>query len=81
MLVHNLINRLSVIIGRCDLIMEKLQAEGGSPERLLRIRSFAKSMADELIQDGMTHDGIARHRQQIGQGRAVRHLENEVTSR
>ena len=50
-IVHNLINKLSVIIGRCDLMMDMAEDETEWANRLLEIRELAKSMAHEIVQD------------------------------
>jgi hypothetical protein len=59
MLVHNLINRLTVIVGRCDLMMVEVgDEEPEYSERLEVLRELAKSMARELVEDqGRSHRG------------------------
>lgn len=47
-LAHNLVNRLSVIIGCCDLIDEGSELTPEDANRLATIRNVAKLMAEEL---------------------------------
>jgi hypothetical protein len=48
MLAHDLLNRLSVIIGSCDLVTGKIQEGSELAARLSAIREAAQSMAAEL---------------------------------
>ena len=47
-LAHALLNRLSVIVGNCDLASEKVQEGSELATRLSDIRKAAQSMANEL---------------------------------
>jgi signal transduction histidine kinase len=48
MLAHELLNRLSIIIGNCDLVSERTQADSESARLLSLIRESARSMAVDL---------------------------------
>jgi len=60
LLAHSLINKLSVIVGRCDLLKEKTPEESECYQRLMAIRDLAKSMAEEITQHQCRFDAIAR---------------------
>ncbi len=45
---HNLINRLAVIVGHCDLLKEVLPEDPKHMEHVNRIKKNALSMAEEL---------------------------------
>ena len=47
-LAHELINKLTVIVGHCDLLKENAPEDSHCLERLMQIREVAKSMAEEL---------------------------------
>ncbi len=61
---HNFINKLSVIIGSCQLLKEKAEHGGQfDPEcmhRLAAIHEIAKAMADELKAYQGELDSVAR---------------------
>ena len=61
---HNFINKLSVIIGSCQLLKEKAEHSGQfDPEcmqRLAAIHEIAKAMADELRVHQGESDSVAR---------------------
>jgi hypothetical protein len=48
MLAHGLINDLSVIVGRCDLMEEQSELEAPAAVHLTQIRDVAKAMAEKL---------------------------------
>lgn len=48
LLAHGLVNKLSVIVGLCDLLEEKASEDSECLKRLNVIRNIAKSMAEEL---------------------------------
>lgn len=48
MLAHESINKLSVIIGNCDLAKEKITTDPDSAKRFAIIRQAANAMATEL---------------------------------
>jgi hypothetical protein len=49
LLVHNVVNKLSAIIGFCDLLIEKAEKQDAEcARRLLSIHELAKSAAKEL---------------------------------
>jgi len=48
MLAHHLINRLTVIVGYCDLLVEEAPEDSTSLKRLLQMREIATSAAEEL---------------------------------
>ena len=45
---HNLVNKLSAIIGHCDLLSENAEEGTESAKRLVMIHDLAKSAAKEL---------------------------------
>jgi bifunctional DNase/RNase len=45
---HNLVNKLSAIIGQCDLLSENVEEGTASAKRLVMIHDLAKSAAKEL---------------------------------
>jgi hypothetical protein len=47
-LVHDLINKLSVIVGHCDLLVERIPEASPLWDRMLLVRNLAKSVGDEL---------------------------------
>lgn len=49
---HNLVNKLSAIVGFCDLLYEKAEkdADPESTKRIALIHDLAKSAAQELIE-------------------------------
>ena len=49
-LAHNLINKLSVIVGNCDLLVERIPETSPLWDRMLLVRDMAKSVAQELGQ-------------------------------
>lgn len=49
-LAHELINKLSVIVGHCDLLVEQVTERTPAFDRALLIRNLAKSVAEELGQ-------------------------------
>ena len=49
-LAHILINKLSVIVGNCDLLVERIPETSPLWERMLLVRDMAKSVAQELGQ-------------------------------
>lgn len=50
LLAHNLVNKLSAIIGYCDLLMEKAEDETECAKQLRLIHNLAKSAAKELAE-------------------------------
>lgn len=49
-LAHELINKLSVIVGNCDLLAENTPQDSPLLERTLLIRDMAKAVAKDLGQ-------------------------------
>ena len=47
-LAHGLVNKLSAIVGHCDLLKDQAPEDSECQKRLAAIRSIAKNMADEL---------------------------------
>jgi hypothetical protein len=47
-LAHELINKLSVIVGHCELLVEQVTERTPAFDRALLIRNLAKSVAKEL---------------------------------
>ncbi|HKV94223.1 MAG TPA: hypothetical protein VJW20_16870 [Candidatus Angelobacter sp.] len=61
-LAHRIVNKLSIIIGNCDLLIERI----GNTEhahRLEMIREVAKAAADELTQHEQELETKARRTQ------------------
>jgi hypothetical protein len=48
LLVHNMINKLSVIIGNCDLVIEATPEDSPQAQRLAAIRKAAESLILEV---------------------------------
>jgi len=49
-LAHNLINKLSSVIGNCDLVVEGTPEDSPMLRRMLLIRDTAKSMVEDLVE-------------------------------
>jgi len=49
-LAHDLINKLTVIVGTCDLLVERTPENSPSLAQMLMIRNVARSMATDLGQ-------------------------------
>lgn len=45
---HHLINRLAVIVGQCDLIIEDLPEDSRGRQRLHLVQNLANSLAEEI---------------------------------
>lgn len=60
MLAHHFVNKLTVIVGGCDLLTEKSEPDSELSKRLLMMREIAKSMADELNQHQCHLDAMVR---------------------
>lgn len=65
MLAHHLINRLSVIVGYCDLLIEE-SSKAPSPDpkgarRLMTMREIAGTAAEELIQHQCRVEAVVRN--------------------
>jgi len=60
LLAHNLINKLAIIVGRCDLLRAKTPEESECYERLLSIQDLAKSMAEEITNHQCHFEALAR---------------------
>ncbi len=50
LLKHDLIDKLAVIVGNCDLLSTEMKAASASAKRLDSIRDLAKGMAKEISQ-------------------------------
>ncbi|MFZ0954583.1 MAG: hypothetical protein WAN17_20105 [Candidatus Sulfotelmatobacter sp.] len=50
LLAHDLVNKLSVIIGNCDLLVKHVESGSECANRLDLIRNVARGMAKELNQ-------------------------------
>jgi hypothetical protein len=59
-LAHNLLNKLTVIIGGCDLLNEQVDEHSECSKRLATIRDVAKSMAEDLTQHQCYLDVMSR---------------------
>lgn len=60
MLAHEMINRLSVIIGSCDIVGAKIPADSDCVKHLLAIRESARVMAAELGRHQCELNGLMR---------------------
>ena len=60
MLAHEMINRLSVIVGDCDLMGTKISADSECAKRLSAIRERARVMAAELNRRQCELQGLMR---------------------
>jgi hypothetical protein len=60
MLAHDLINRLAVIVGHCDLLTEDNPADSKCRKRLALIREIAYTAATELGEHQCHLDNLAR---------------------
>jgi hypothetical protein len=49
-LSHDLVNKLSAIIGHCDLLSKEAEVDSECARRLLLIRQIANSMAEQINQ-------------------------------
>jgi hypothetical protein len=47
-LAHDLINKLAVIVGNCDLLVERMPENSPLWDRMLLVRDLAKSVGEEL---------------------------------
>lgn len=47
--LHEMLNRLSIIIGNCDLLIEKIATESECAKLLSVIHQNARAVADKLI--------------------------------
>jgi hypothetical protein len=63
-LAHDLINKLSVIVGHCDLLVGKVPENSPLFEPMRRVRDLAKSVGEEL---GQIQCDLARLRNINGQ--------------
>ena len=59
-LAHELVNKLSVIVGHCDLLTEHVSEDARLLKRLLTIREIAKSMAKDLNDHQCHLDAMAK---------------------
>jgi hypothetical protein len=50
-ITHDLINKMSVIIGNCDLLREKMEEGTEQSKRVLTIRAIADEAVKELTKD------------------------------
>ena len=50
LLSHDLINKVSVIVGHCDLLSKEVREGSEQARRLLSIREVAKSIAQQINQ-------------------------------
>ena len=48
-LAHDLINKLSVVVGRCDLLVAKIPKDSPLLRHVLSIHEIAQSMAKDLV--------------------------------
>ena len=60
MLAHDVINRLSVIVGYCDLLADETPEGSDCRKRLLTIRNLAKLAAADLTEHQCQLDMLVR---------------------
>ena len=60
MLAHQLINRLSVIVGFCDLLAEEALEAPECLRRLRQMREIASSAAEELVRHQCRLDAMVQ---------------------
>jgi hypothetical protein len=60
MLAHGLINRLSIIVGYCDLLTDEEPEDSVCHDRLLKIREIANTAAEELGEHQCRLDTLLR---------------------
>jgi hypothetical protein len=63
LLAHDLVNKLSVIIGNCDLMTEQVQAGSECAKRLRLIHDVAQGIARELNEHQLEFTFWKTHRQ------------------
>jgi hypothetical protein len=63
-LAHSLLDKLTVIVGHCELLAERSSEDSVSSRHLLLIRQAAHSMASELKDHQCEHIAL-RNQQQI----------------
>jgi len=63
-LAHSLLDKLTVIVGHCELLAERSSEESVSSRHLLLIREAAQSMASELKDHQCEHISL-RNQQQM----------------
>jgi hypothetical protein len=59
MFAHDLVNKVSLIIGRCDILKSQIPPDSESGKHVLLIRRAAKSMADDVTQRSCQVDAIS----------------------
>ena len=62
-LAHSLLDKLTVIVGHCEILAEEEQADSASSRRLQLIRQAAQSMAVELKDHQCDHLALRRLQQ------------------
>ncbi len=60
MLAHDLINRLAVIVGYCDLLAQESPDDSKGSKRLRIMRDIANSAAEELNKHQCRLDALTR---------------------
>lgn len=60
LLAHSLINKLAIVVGRCDLLTQKTPEESECYQRLMSIRELAKSMAEEIKEHQCRFEALNR---------------------
>lgn len=61
MMAHRFINKLTMIIGSCDILIDSEDhAESDCRRRLAKVREIAQDMADELIDHQCELDDVTR---------------------
>jgi hypothetical protein len=69
-LAHSLLDKLTVIVGHCELLAETSSEDSSSSRHLQLIRQTAQSMASELKDHQCEHIALRNHHQmEIRQGK------------
>jgi hypothetical protein len=63
MMAHRFINKLTMIIGSCDILLDSEDhAESDCRRRMTKVREIAQDMADDLIDHQCELDEVTRMR-------------------
>lgn len=72
-LVHQLINKLTVIIGGCDLLQERTELTSECLQRIVMIREAARSMAHDIAEFQCEGEAVAHSKSQLRGVSVVKH--------
>ena len=60
LLAHELVNKLSVVVGYCDLLKDHMPEDSAGQEQLRKIREIGLSMAEELTAHQCSIEAMTR---------------------